>query len=165
MDTDRLMKFIGRTAYQVAALDAFVEEQRGVAGAVRARDWPRLEKALERAAAAAEAVSACEADRTESWHDFLAETGLPPDSTVFRASLSLPLEYRSALNDAYRALRLSAMRARIENDTLSGFVGSAASTLRQAMEALFPERKGRIYGKSGRAQHVGSGALILDTAL
>lgn len=165
MNIDTLMTFISRIGDQVAALEAFVDDQRAVAGAVRARDWPALEKSLERAAAAAESVSAAEALRARAWEAFLDETGLPVDSSVFRAALALPVEYRSTLNDAYRQLRLAAMRARIENDALSGFVGSAASTLRETMEALFPERKGRIYGKTGRPRHAAPGAMILDTAL
>jgi len=165
MKIDTLMTFIARSGEQAAALDAFVLVQRTIAQAVRSRDWPALEKALERAAAVAETVSAAEALRADAWCDLLGETGLPCDATVFRASLSLPLEYRAMLNDAYRALRLSAMRARIENDALSGFVGSAASTLRLAMEAIFPERKGRMYGKTGRPHHADSAAMILDTAL
>ena len=165
MNIDTLMSFISRTSEQVAALEAFVDDQRAVAGAVRARDWPTLEKSLERAASAAESVSAAEELRANAWEAFIDETGLPVDSSVFRASLALPIEYRSTLNDAYRALRLTAMRARIENDALSGFVGSAAATLRETMEALFPERKGRIYGKTGRPHHAAPGAMILDTAL
>lgn len=165
MNIDSLMTFIERTGEQVVALDTFVEDQRAVAGAVRARNWPALERALERAAAAAERVSSTEKTRAEAWIAFLYDIGLPDESTVFRASLALPLEFRSTLNDAYRSLRLSAMRARIENDALSGFVGSAAETLREAMEALFPERKCRTYGKTGRTRHAETGAMILDTAL
>ncbi|PKL08377.1 MAG: hypothetical protein CVV51_09280 [Spirochaetae bacterium HGW-Spirochaetae-7] len=159
------MTFIQRAGEQARVLDSFVEEQRAVAGAVRSRDWPRLEQALERAAAAAESVSFAETSRAEAWAAFLDDLDQAPDTTVFRASLSLPVEYRSTLNDAYRALRFSAMRARIENDALSGFVGSAATTLRQAVETLFPDRKGRLYGKTGKPHHAVTGAMILDRAL
>jgi crotonobetainyl-CoA:carnitine CoA-transferase CaiB-like acyl-CoA transferase len=165
MDTNKLMAFIDRATEQSKALDDFVEDQRAVSGAVRARDWPRLQKALEKAVASAELVAMREAARHDAWADFLDDIGEAPDATVFRASLALPLDYRAVLNDTYRALRLSALRARIENDALSGFVGEASSTLRQAIETLFPDRKGRMYGKSGKPQSVRSGALILDTAL
>lgn len=165
MNDQRLMSVLRLTGDQAAALDVFVECQREVAKAVRARDWAALERSLERAGAAADEVQDAERARREAWFDFLCESGLPDDATVFRASLALPVEYRAMLNDAYRALRLSAMRARIENDALSGFVGNAAATLRDAMETVFPERKGRIYGRSGRATAAGTEALVLDTAL
>lgn len=165
MNIERLLTFIQRAGEQARSLDSFVEEQRAVAGAVRSRDWPRLEQALERAASVAESVSFAEASRAEAWAALLDDLGQAQDATVFRASLSLPVEYRSTLNDAYRGLRLSAMRARIENDALSGFVGSAAATLRQAVETLFPDRKGRMYGKTGKPHHAESGAMILDRAL
>ena len=164
MDTKRLMTFIELAGQQTRALDLFVEGQRAVAGAVRARDCAALEQALEHAAMLADAVAAAEEKRVDAWAAFLGEAKLPVDSTVFKASLSLPLEYRAVLNDAYRALRLSSMRARIENEALSYFVGDAATTLRQAIETLFPERKGKIYGKSGKANHANSAAMILDQA-
>ncbi|MBN2874129.1 MAG: hypothetical protein JXM71_03450 [Spirochaetales bacterium] len=165
MNIDKLTAFIERAENQIRALDGFVAEQRAVSGAVRARDWPGLEQALERATQAAEAVAEAEERRLEAWESFLHDLGQPLDSTIFRASLALPVEYRTMLNDSYRMLRLSAMRARIENEALSGFVGGAASTLRLAMETLFPERKGHIYGRSGRPNSAKAGALILDTAL
>jgi hypothetical protein len=164
MDAKKLTVFMECAAEQAGALDGFVEDQRAVAGAVRSRDWQALEKALERASSSADAVTAAERRRADAWSNFLDDCGQPQDSTVFRASLALPIEYRSMLNDSYRALRLSAMRARIENEALSGFVGDAAVTLRQAMETLFPERKGHIYGKTGAARRADTGAMILDTA-
>lgn len=165
MDTKKLSDFISRAGEQASAFDSFVENQRAVAGAVRARDWQRLQAALDAAAASAERVSGSEAARREAWEALLGEIGEKPGATVYRASLSLPVEYRSELNDAYRALRMSALRARVENDALSGFVGEATATLRAAIETLFPERKGRIYGRSGRPQSAKGGALVLDTAL
>lgn len=165
MNTKRLVTLVNLTNSQAAALDIFLECQREVSRAVRQRAWSCLELALEKAGAAADAVQSAEKDRMEAWYDFLCESGLPDNSSVFRASLSLPLELRASLNDAYRALRLSAMRARIENESLSAFVGSSAETLHKAIETVFPERKGRIYGKSGKTSHAGSSAMVLDTAL
>jgi hypothetical protein len=165
MNMDSLQAFIEQAGNQAMVLDTFVDNQRAVAGAVRLRDWQALEKALERAAMSAEAISAAEAKRIEAWSDLIYELDLPHDSTVFRASLAIPLEERPKLTDAYRNLRMAAMRARIENEALSGFVGNAEATLRQAMESLFPDRKGKIYSKTGRPHHAGTGAMVLDTAL
>ncbi|GAB1456678.1 hypothetical protein MASR2M48_19860 [Spirochaetota bacterium] len=102
MNIDSLMTFIERTGEQVAALDMFVEGQRDVAGAVRARNWPALENALERAAAAAENVSSTEQARSAAWLAFLYDMGLPDESTVFRASLALPV--RSARHSMMRTV-------------------------------------------------------------
>ena len=165
MNMDSLSAFIEHAGNQAMVLDTFVDDQRAVAGAIRTRDWQALEKALERAAMSAEAVSQAETRRIEAWTALLYELDLPLDSSVFRASLAIPVEKRASLTDTYRLLRMAAMRARIENEALSGFVGNAAATLRQAMETLFPDRKGKIYGKTGRPHHAGTGAMILDTAL
>ena len=164
METDKLNAFIACAVEQTGALDVFVEEQRAVSTAVRSRDWPVLEKALEAAAGAATLVSQAEQRRKTAWENLTLSLDLPSDASVFRVSLSLPLEQRPTLPDAYRALRLAAMRARIETEALSGFVGEAASTLRHTMEALYPERKGHIYGRSGRPNTAATSALILNTA-
>lgn len=164
MDTKKLLDFIEKAQDQAKALDAFVEEQRAVSVAVRSRDWPSLEKALQKAELAADGVAAAEDRRGEAWSGFLSSAGLPADATVFRASLAAPMEYRTLLTDVYRTLRLSAMRARIENESLSDFVGASASSLSLAVETLFPERRGRIYGRTGKPAKAAHGALVLDKA-
>ena len=164
METNGLADFLTKAAEQTEALDKFVEAQRTVAASVRARDWPKLEVSIKMAGAYATMVSAAEFGREEAWKALLAKLGLPADSSVFRVSLAVSMEYRSLLTDAYRALRLAAMRARIENEALSEFVGTSASTLNEAIEALYPERKGKIYGRTGRTRKNPAGAMILDAA-
>jgi hypothetical protein len=164
METNGLAEFLAKAAEQTEALDKFVEAQRAVSAAVRARDWPKLELSIKLAGAYATMVSGAEYGREEAWDKLVAKLQLPADSSVFRVSLEIPMEYRSLLTDAYRNLRLAAMRARIENDALSDFVGTSASTLNEAIEALYPERKGKIYGRSGRTRKDQAGAMILDAA-
>ena len=164
METNGLAEFLAKTAEQTEALDNFVEAQRAVSASVRARDWPGLEVSIKTASAYATLVSSAESGREEAWLELLARLRLPVDSSVFRVSLSIPMEYRGILTDAYRTLRLAAMRARIENEALADFVGTSASTLNEAIEALYPERKGRIYGRTGRTRKNPAGAMILDAA-
>ncbi|HAE22873.1 MAG TPA: hypothetical protein DCG47_11190 [Spirochaetaceae bacterium] len=164
MDTNKLERFLNAATDLSSSLDAFVDEQRNVGKAVRAKDWAALEKALAQANGTSELVAFGEEERNQAWNELLAELGLPADSSVFRASLALPLAARASLTDSYRSLRLSAMRARIENDALGSFVGSSASILSKTIEELFPERKGRVYGKSGKPRALGSDALVLNAA-
>lgn len=164
MRTQSIQRFLDTAASLAQALDTFVDRQRAVTQAVRDKDWPALEAALREANRASEAVGMLEAERAGAWSHLLADLGLPPETTVFRASLALPLDQRSPLTDAYRALRLSALRARIENQALNDFVGSAASALATAIEEIFPGRKGRVYGKSGRPKAGAQGALVLNAA-
>lgn len=164
MNTITLESFLDKTAALSVVLDRFVEEQRVVASAVRARNWLDLEESLKRSYATAEMATVAEQERVAAWETLVTDLGLPSDSSVFRVSLALPLAARSPLTDAYRLLRLSAMRARIENGALDSFVGTAESTLARTIEELFPGRKGRVYGKSGKTRAVGSDALVLDAA-
>lgn len=164
METSALHTFISRADELRLALDRFVDEQRSVSGAVRVRDWQALERALDRASAASIMVTVAEDLRNAAWSGLLAELGLPADSSVFRVSLAVPLETRSLLTDAYRNLRLSAMRARIENQALDAFVGVEGSTLSKVIEELYPMRKGKIYGKTGKARAAAPESMVLNAA-
>ena len=165
METTTLLRFMELAAYQAVALDRFVEAQRAVSGAVRARDWEGLAKAVERASARAADVNAVERDRRAAWEALVAEAGLTADASPYRASLAVPAEARMGFTDACRTLRLSVMRARIENESLAAFVDAQSSALSTVMEGLFPERKVKIYGKSGRTTAVESRPLVINAAL
>jgi uncharacterized protein (DUF1684 family) len=164
METNGLADFMAKASEQTAVLNNFVEAQRMVSQAVRNRDWPGLELAIKRAGAWATMVAGAERARENSWQTLLAGLALPTDSSVFRVSLALPVEQRSMLTDTHRNLKLATMRARIENEALADFVGNSASTLSAAIEALYPERKVKIYGRSGKAQKDQAGAMVLNAA-
>ncbi|HOX92142.1 MAG TPA: hypothetical protein PLC54_04410 [Spirochaetales bacterium] len=164
MDTAKLDAFISATATLRAALDRFVDEQRTVSQAVRVRKWAELEQAMAKAGRCAAQVSAAETGRDKAWYALLESLALPPGTTVARASMELPVELRASLSDAYRELRLSAMRARIENQALETFVGVEGSTLTRVIEELYPMRKGRIYGKSGKTKEASPVSMVLNTA-
>lgn len=164
MDIKRLESFLSAAERLSSSLDAFVEEQRALGRAVREKDWVALEHTLAAAAAAGEAVARDEAARNAAWTSLVGELGLAPDTSAFRVSLALPMAARESLTDTCRALRLAAVRARIESEALGSFVGDSASMLAKTLEQLFPDRKVKVYGKSGKPKNVASDAMVVNAA-
>ncbi len=150
---------------ETSALEKYLEERKVLSDSIRRRDWPALQDVLLRIEGIALLAEATERNRGAIWEEILAETGLPPDSSVYRVALGVPEPDRSVLSDAYRRLKIAALRARVENEALGEYVGETAVTLRTVVEELFPDQKGRMYGKSGRAVAAGPRPIVLDTAL
>lgn len=164
MNTDYLADFISAAQELKQTLDNFVDAQRLLSAAVRARDWIQLEAAMSKTEETAQAVNTAEGKRVKAWKALCKSLALPEDISVFRLSVMLPLESRPGLTETYRELRMAGMRARIENHALSNFVSVEGSALAAIMEELYPLRKGRIYGKSGKTRDASGESLLVNTA-
>jgi hypothetical protein len=164
MNSTILQKFISSANKQTGSLDTFVIEQRLMNAAMRSREWTALESAMGRANKVAAELVADEKTRLIAWHNLLSDLGFPLDTSSAKVISAIPGEYRAMLGESCRKLKTAGTRARIENDCLRAFAGSAATTLAGIMEELYPDRKGTIYGKSGSARPAGTVPIVLDTA-
>ena len=84
------------------------------------------------------------------------------DSTALALLIQEP--ERTCLTDLYRRLKLTAMRAKFENKASESYASGSRDLLGAILEELFPEKRGRIYGPSGRAVAAGHDSLVLNTA-
>ncbi len=153
---------------EIAAFDAYVEAQRSFSDSVRARDWPALEGSMHRLESMTEHVAELENERSLAEAALRRELGIGPGEageSFYRLALRVPEPERTALTDLYRRLKIGAMRAKFENSAVSDYAVGNRTLLAQVLEELFPDKKGRIYGKSGRAVQAGHDAILLDAAL
>ena len=163
--TTKIPALIQSVQDETAALERYLKERKVLSDAIRRRDWPALQDVLLRIEGVALLAEATERKRSALWDEVLSETGLPHQSSVYRVALGVPEPERSLLSDTYRRLKIAALRARIENEALGEYVGETAGTIRSVVEELYPDQKGRIYGRSGRAVAAGARPIVLDTAL
>ncbi len=163
--TTKIPALIRSVLDEAAALEKYLEERKVLSDAIRRRDWSALQDVLLRIEGIALLAEATERNRSALWEEILADNGLPSDSSVYRLALGVPEPERSMLSDAYRRLKVAALRARVENEALGEYVGETAGTIRSVVEELYPEQKGRIYGRSGYAVAAGARPIVLDTAL
>ncbi len=163
--TTKIPELIQSVLDEEAALEKYLEERKVLSDSIRRRDWPALQDVLLRIEGIALLAEATERNRSALWDEILAESGLPADSSVYRLALGVPEPERSMLSDSYRRLKVAALRARVENEALGEYVGETAGTIRSVVEELYPDQKGRLYGRTGRAVSAGARPIVLDTAL
>jgi hypothetical protein len=77
----------------------------------------------------------------------------------------VPEPERTQLTDLFRRLKLAAMRAKFENASAGDYAQGNRDLLRAVLEELFPEKKHRMYGRSGKPVQPDLDALLLNTAL
>jgi len=109
-------------------------------------------------------VAGADQARESAWRAWLEVRGLPVSCGLRTALKEMPEDIRKLVNERHRVLRMAARRAKAENDALTTFVDRSASSLTAAIQALFPERKVKIYSRSGRQRDDRNGALVLDQA-
>jgi len=149
---------------EVACFEAYVAAQRSFTTALRGRDWEALQTAIGIQDDLARAIAAKESLRAEAYERLRAQTGCDAGG-IYRVALLVPEPERSELTDLYRRLKLAAMRAKFENASAGDYATSNRELLRAVLEELFPEKKHRMYGKSGKAVQPELDALLLNTAL
>ncbi|HAP43881.1 MAG: hypothetical protein A2087_02285 [Spirochaetes bacterium GWD1_61_31] len=164
MNMDLFHRFFQHVTSEIAALDYFVEQQRGMSGAIRQRTWPQLERAMQQANLAATMVAEAEAGRCRLWQDLLQELKLPANSDSTSVCAAVPSAYRSLVTGACRGLRGATSRAKLENEALRAFSGGMADNLAKVINELFPDKRGTIYGKTGSKRVAGQAPIVLDTA-
>jgi hypothetical protein len=149
---------------EIACFEAYVAAQRSFSAAIKARDWSALQTAIGIQDELARAIADQESARTEAFELLRAQTGCEAGG-LYRVALLVSEPERTELTDLYRALKLAAMRAKFENASAGDYAAGNRDLLRAVLEELFPEKKHRMYGKSGKAVQPDLDALLLNTAL
>jgi len=149
---------------EISVFDSYVEGQKRFAGALRDRDWRGLQESMSLLEGISLRLSEIEGQRAKAEAELRAESGCAEES-FYRLALLVPEPERTRLTDLYRRLKIGAMRARFENETAGEYAEGSKNLLGSVLEELFPEKKGKIYGRSGRAVQAGHDALVLNTAL
>lgn len=149
---------------EISCFEAYVAAQRSFTAAVQARDWTALQTAIGIQNELARAIAAKEGERAEAFELLRAQTGCDAGG-MYRVALLVREPERGELTDLYRRLKLAAMRAKFENASAGDYAAGNRDLLRAVLEELFPEKKHRMYGKSGQAVQPDLDALLLNTAL
>jgi hypothetical protein len=149
---------------EIACLEAYVEGQKAFAASLRNRDWRSLQDSMAALEIVTRRLAKIEEVRAE------AEASLRDDARCseegfYRLVLRVTEPERTMLTDVYRRLKIAAMRARFENNATGSLAEESRDLLGAVLEELFPEKRGKIYGRSGRALPAGHDSLVLNTAL
>jgi hypothetical protein len=150
---------------EIACFDDFSREQMAMSRAVRERDWVSLQKSLVTLESIAALIQGAEARREGILSELCRETDVAGEDGFYRFATWIGEPSRTALTDAYRALKVAALRVRIENDALGSSIDDARELLSGIFDELFPDRRGKLYGRTGRAVGRNLESVVVNTAM
>ncbi len=162
-DQDSAITLAMAMSDEIACFEAYVAGQRGFSAALRGREWPGLQAAMVELDKLASGLAECESLRAEAFERLRAELGCEVGG-MYRVALLVSEPMRTQLTDLYRQLKLSAMRAKFENASAGDYAAGNRDLLRAVLDELFPEKKGHIYGRSGKKIQNGLDSVILNSA-
>jgi hypothetical protein len=141
--------------------DAETELQRSVVD----RAWPAVESAIALLGELADRFQSLERERAEQFGRLAEDLGQRDHASFSAVLTALPPEERKSLADQHRRLKVALFRVRTLGQGVDAFIGALATTTRGILEELYPTRKGKLYGRSGRVSDPEDWALVVNRSL
>jgi hypothetical protein len=126
-----------------------------VSEAVRGRDWVDFDASIKAVNELARRVESLEQERIALMRGAGAYE-------FYDFARRFPEDQRRLLCGLYRQVRLEAARVRFSAEALASYLGEARAVISGVLEAAFPEKRGKIYGKSGMERSAKIGGVVLD---
>ena len=140
---------------ELMALAEAGEVQTLVSEAVKRRDWVDFDASIG-------AINRIGARIEELEKERLALMPGVTGSGFYQFAGRFPDNERRILCGLYRQVKMEAARARFAAAALASYLGGARSLVSGMIEAAFPEKRGKIYGRSGVERSAKLDGLVLD---
>jgi len=150
---------------QGALLDNLSREEARLQLAVLQKDWIALEETVRVMRVISADIESCELRRTEGYGSLKASLGLSPEDSFYDVLSRLPLEDRQELATLYRQLRIGIAKVRSITDGIDAYVSATVGTMRDILDEIFPERKGKIYSRSGSVSSSDTSSMVVNHRL
>ena len=150
---------------QSVLLDSLSREEGRLQVAVLEKDWIALEESIRTMRVLAADIEECEMRRNEGYRNLKASLGLKSDDSFYDVLSRLPLEERQELAGLYRQLRIGISKVRSITDGIDAYVTATVGTMRDILDEIFPERKGKIYSRSGSVAVAEAPSLVVNHRL
>ena len=150
---------------QGVLLDSLSREEARLQLAVLEKDWIALEGSIRAMKAIAADVESCEMQRNESYRMLKVSLGLKEDDSFYEVLSRLPLEERQELANLYRQLRIGIAKVRSTTDGIDSYVTATVGTMREILDELFPDLKGKMYSRSGSVSTTESSSMVVNHRL
>lgn len=142
---------------QIGALQHIIGE------AVSSREWTDFEARQQDLSALGFEFEALETERVALLSEMGAAGGRGDEKRRFYALIScFSPEFRDELAKLYRALKLEALRVRMTNEALASYLAGAKTMMAGFLEAVFPERAGRLYTHQGTQAAADLRSVVLN---
>ncbi|MDR2069811.1 MAG: hypothetical protein LBP81_00120 [Treponema sp.] len=145
---------------QIAGMQALIRQ------AVINRQWPAFESHMEALNQLGAQFKDLDQERVRIFSSLSGGGDTPKEDGAgagFYALVSrFPPDERKAVTGAYRSLKTETMKVRIEGGALMNYLSEASLLIAGFLEAAFPDRKGRIYSRSGVQVQADMRSMVLD---
>ncbi|MDA8408848.1 MAG: hypothetical protein M0001_00490 [Treponema sp.] len=164
MNATFLADLLAAIESEIGGFEACVAVQKDFEKTIEARDWMALQAAMASLDGCLAEIARLEECRAGAEALLRADIGAPGEG-IPGLLFHVTEPARSQLSDLHRRLRVAAMRVRLENAAIGDYAKSSGELLGEVLRELFPDKKGKIYGPSGRAVEPGHDAILLNTAM
>jgi hypothetical protein len=106
-----------------------------------------------------------EQERLSCYKALLGMFNLPEDISFYKFSEILPEDSRKEALDLYRNLKLTITRIQGLSIGLSAQSHRIEAGVKQMLEALYPHRRGTVYGRTGVKRHADDHPMMVDRQL
>jgi hypothetical protein len=140
--------------------------QSQVKDAVRNRQWTDFQGHLGSLAAIGDEFEALEQKRVQNFISFAKCMGFTGEGVGFYTfAARLPETERRELSDLYRRIKMRTLGVRFTNDSLTSYLDETQTVVSGFLEAVFPDRKGKIYSRRGTQVTPDMRSMVLNQTL
>ncbi|GHV23482.1 hypothetical protein FACS189494_11480 [Spirochaetia bacterium] len=150
---------------QLSILSKITASQAMVRKAVMSKEWVEFNMLIESMGALAEQEEELEGRRISLFAklDSSSTRQGQSGSTWFYAFVTrFNDEQRRELTGLYRKLKLEAAKIRMTNDALNRYLTDARVLVSGLVEAAYPQKKGKLYGRGGKLKDADMRSLVLE---
>jgi hypothetical protein len=128
-----------------------------VSEAVKRRDWVDFDACISVINEIGVQMEELECERIARMSGISGEAG-----GFYDFALRFSEEERRILCGLYREVKIEASRMRFRAAALEAYLGGARALVSGLLEAAYPEKRGKIYGKTGEERSARLGGIVLD---
>ena len=147
---------------EIELLERITPVQAMLREAVLNREWADFERLTETIAGIGAGFEQLEAERAELFENLTGSAGGGESRRFYAAAARFPVEEREEFTGLYRRLKMEALRIKLANDTLMNYIKETRSAISGILENAYPERKGKIYSRTGMEREADMKSVLLN---
>jgi len=133
--------------------------------AVINREWADYEALMESIGSVGQDFEILENRRIELFSRLADCAGADEKESFYQLAARLPETERNELTALYRRLKMETLQIRLANDTLMDYLRETKAAIQGALENAYPDRKGKIYTRTGAEREAEMKSVMLNRSL
>jgi hypothetical protein len=140
------------------------EAQTLVHGAVQHKEWVDFNTVIDSMKALSASLEELELERIALFERM--ETGgagaVSEVTRFYDFAATLPADERKHVTGLFRQLKLESAKVRFASDALSAYLYEAKTLIAGLLEAAFPEKRGKLYGRAGAPRQADMRSIVFN---